>query len=204
VPNGTTYYYLVTASDESANESTESSQESGTPMVPVRVAWINEIHYDNTGGDVVEFVEIAGTADLNLTGWSIVAYNGADGLVYNTLALSGSIKEQEGGFGTQGFLMPGLQNDVEGLALVDNYGEVYAFISYEGSFMAMDGPAVGMNSEDIGISESDTTTSRSSLQLMGNGNVYRAFHWGQPGVETRNRLNRHQRFTVVDYEMERQ
>jgi hypothetical protein len=32
--------------------------------------WINGVHYDNTGGDVGEFIKIAGT---DLIGWSMAA-----------------------------------------------------------------------------------------------------------------------------------
>ena len=38
--------------------------------------FINEIHYDNAGTDSGEFVEIAGLAGTDVTGWSIVLYNG--------------------------------------------------------------------------------------------------------------------------------
>jgi hypothetical protein len=46
------------------------------------VVFINEIHYDNTGTDVGEGVEIAGTAGTDLTGWSIIPYNGNGGVSY--------------------------------------------------------------------------------------------------------------------------
>ncbi|MGZ8869334.1 MAG: endonuclease, partial [Thermoanaerobaculia bacterium] len=38
--------------------------------------FINEFHYDNTGGDTGEFIEIAGPAGTNLTGYVIELYNG--------------------------------------------------------------------------------------------------------------------------------
>ena len=38
--------------------------------------WINELHYDNAGTDVNEFVEVAGPAGTPLDGWSIVLYDG--------------------------------------------------------------------------------------------------------------------------------
>jgi hypothetical protein len=46
------------------------------------VVFINEIHYDNAGTDVGEGVEIAGTAGTDLTGWSIIPYNGNGGVSY--------------------------------------------------------------------------------------------------------------------------
>ncbi len=38
--------------------------------------FINEFHYDNAGTDSGEFVEIAGAAGTDLTGWKVVLYNG--------------------------------------------------------------------------------------------------------------------------------
>ena len=61
--------------------------------------FINEIHYDNTGTDAGEFVEIAGPAGTDLAGWSIVLYNGSGGAPYDTDPLSGTIPDQQNGFG---------------------------------------------------------------------------------------------------------
>jgi hypothetical protein len=53
-----------------------------TPTPTTSVVFINEIHYDNAGTDVGEGVEIAGTAGTDLTGWSIIPYNGNGGVSY--------------------------------------------------------------------------------------------------------------------------
>jgi len=53
--------------------------------------FINEIHYDNAGTDTGEAIEVAGPADTDLSGWSLVSYNGNGGAVYKTVALSGLI-----------------------------------------------------------------------------------------------------------------
>jgi hypothetical protein len=55
-----------------------STQVNAFTQNPATV-FINEFHYDNTGGDTGEFIEIAGPAGTDLTGWSIVLYNGANG-----------------------------------------------------------------------------------------------------------------------------
>ena len=39
--------------------------------------FVNELHYDNAGTDTGEFVELAGPAGTDLTGWSLVLYNGS-------------------------------------------------------------------------------------------------------------------------------
>jgi hypothetical protein len=74
----------------------------GTPTYPTTsVVFINEIHYDNAGTDVGEGVEIAGTAGMDLTGWSIIQRsNRFRCLIYPIGALSGIIPNQSNGFGT--------------------------------------------------------------------------------------------------------
>ena len=58
--------------------------------------WINEFHYDNAGSDVAEGVEIAGEAGTDLSGYSIVLYNGSSssGASYKTEDLSGVIPDE--------------------------------------------------------------------------------------------------------------
>src|SRR5687767_7158655 len=70
------------------------------PAAAAISVFINEIHYDNTGTDAGEAIEIAGPAGTDLSGWSIVLYNGAGGAPYDTDALSGIIPNQQAGFGT--------------------------------------------------------------------------------------------------------
>ncbi|MGB5769901.1 MAG: hypothetical protein WBM32_08535, partial [Crocosphaera sp.] len=92
--------------------------------------FINEFHYDNSGTDVGEFIELAGLAGTNLDGWSIVLYNGANGTVYDTQTLSGTIANQSNGFGFVTINLPtnGLQNgSPDGIALVDDTGNVVQF-----------------------------------------------------------------------------
>ncbi|MCZ6598592.1 MAG: endonuclease [Planctomycetota bacterium] len=145
--------------------------------------WINELHYDNSGSDTGEFVELAGPAGLALSGWKVVLYNGNGGGTYATIALSGVIPDQGSCFGTLGFLYAGIQNgSPDGLSLVDPAGAVVQWLSYEGVMTATDGPAAGMTSVDMGVSESGTTPVGTSLQLGGNGGAYADFVWqgGQP------------------------
>ena len=58
--------------------------------------FINEFHYDNTGTDAGEFIEIAGPAGTDLTGWRIELYNGAGGARYDNDPLTGTIPSQQG------------------------------------------------------------------------------------------------------------
>ncbi len=160
---------------QTCNEATDTCGGGG---MPVGDPWINEFHYDNLGGDTGEFVEVAGPAGLDLTGWTVVGYNGSGGSMYQTLNLSGTIPDQGGCMGTLGFAFSGIQNGApDGLVLVDDLGMVVEFISYEGSFTASNGPASGMNSVDIGVTESSATPVGDSLQLSGTGGQSSDFTW---------------------------
>lgn len=149
------------------------------------VVWINELHYDNAGSDTNEFVEVAGTAGTNLSGWKLVPYNGSGGTQYSSTNLSGTIPNEQNNFGTLAFSISGLQNGApDGVALIDGGGNVVQFLSYEGSFTATDGPANGVTSTDIGVSESDSTSSGHSLQLSGTGGAYSDFTWQAAAAHT--------------------
>lgn len=159
--------------------------------------WINELHYDNQGADTGEFVEVAGTAGTNLTGWSLVAYNGNGGRVCGTVALSGTIPAQDHNFGTLAFDFPDLQNgEPDGIALVDGAGRVVQFISYEGVFTASDGPADDLVSTDIGVSETGSTPVGHSLQLTGQGRKAADFQWQPPRPSSRGSVNAGQQFAA--------
>lgn len=147
------------------------------------MVFINEFHYDNSGTDIGEFIEIAGLAGTDLTGWSLVLYNGSSSVLapYNTIDLSGNIlTDDSNGFGFLTVNLPtnGLQNgSPDGFALVDDAGNVVQFLSYEGSFTAASGPAAGLTSVDIGIQESSSTAVGTSLQLVGTGASFPDFTW---------------------------
>ncbi len=161
-----------------------------------QVAWINEFHYDNASTDTGEFVEVAGTAGLDLSGWTVVGYNGSGGATYSTVNLSGVLPDQQSGFGTKAFTMTGMQNgSPDGLALVDDTGAVVLFISYEGSFAATNGPASGMTSTDVGVAETTSTPVGYSLQLSGSGAAYADFTWQGPQANTSGGINTGQSFS---------
>lgn len=141
--------------------------------------WINEFHYDNGAVDVGEFVELAGHAGERLDGWMLLAYDGATGDVYDRMPLFGTFPDQQNGLGTLHFPFPGLQDGVDGLALVTSTGAVMQFLSYEGTFTASEGAAAGLTSVLAG-SESPTTPTGRSLQLTGLGGSYGAFSWAGP------------------------
>lgn len=173
------------------------------PALVARAApavFINEIHYDNTGTDAGEAIEIAGPAGTDLTGWSVVLYNGSGGAVYDTDALSGTIPDQDNGYGTVSLSYPanGIQNGApDGIALVDAASAVVQFLSYEGTFTAVGGPADGLTSSNIGVSENGSEPLGQSLQLTGSGTSYSDFTWLGPATATLGAVNTGQSFVVV-------
>ena len=88
-------------------------------------------------------------------------------------------------------MISGIQNGAPyGLALC--YGSHVIsgqFLSYEGTIVATNGPAIGITSTDIGVSESSTTPVGKSLQLIGNGTKYSDFTWGGPYTSTFGSVN---------------
>ncbi len=177
-------------------------------QIPV---FINEIHYDNTGADVGEGIEIAGPAGTNLACFRIYLYNGAApgaATVYDSVLLAGVIPDQCNGFGTLNFpvnLPAQIQNGSnDGMALVYNplfpgcglpgLPYVVQVLSYEGVFTAASGPAIGMTSTDIGVNEASTTAVGLSLQLTGAGVLYSDFTWATIGAATPGALNNGQTF----------
>ena len=159
------------------------------------LVFINEIHYDNDGADTNEAVEIAGPAGTDLTGWLLVPYNGNGGLQYSSTPISGTIPDQQNGYGTLNFPILGLQNGApDGIALVKSDSSVVLFLSYEGSFTATDGPALGLTSTDIGVLEPGNDPIGLSLQLSGTGDSYLDFTWQSPATSTPGAVNNNQVF----------
>jgi len=159
--------------------------------------FINEFHYDNTGTDEGEFIEVAARAGTDLTGWSIVLYNGSGGATYGAVALDGVASDAAAGFGffVIDFPSNGIQNgSPDGIALVDDNGAVVQFLSYEGSFSAVDGPAAGLTSDDIGVSQSSDTPVGASLQLAGTGEFPTDFSWSAFDSATAGSVNTGQNF----------
>ena len=164
-------------------------------------AWVNEIHYDNSGTDQDEILEVviedAGSYDLSL--FQVDLYNGNNGTVYDTRTLNNyTAGTTSGNFTFYYFNYTNAGGSIQngspdGMSLSYN-GELVAgqFLSYEGTFMANDGPAAGQTSIDIGVSESSSTPVGESLQLTGTGTQYDQFAWTGPVTATPGDLNQGQ------------
>jgi len=127
------------------------------PLPNLPAVRFSEVHYDNVGVDVGEALEIEGPAGTDVSGWSVVLYNGSNGTAYDTRPLSGAIPAtcDARGVVVLRYEQDGIQNGgPDGFALVDAAGEVVELLSYEGSFTATDGPATGRQSLDIGVFQS--------------------------------------------------
>ena len=158
--------------------------------------FINEIHYDNTGGDTGEAIEVAGPVGTDLAGCQLVLYNGSNGAPYNTFNLSGVIAGPPDGFGALSFAIASIQNgSPDGVALVDATGTVLEFLSYEGEITATGGPANGTTSTDILATEPSTTAVGDSLQLTESGPTTAGTPWAGPLPNSFGALNAGQDFS---------
>lgn len=152
-------------------------------------AWINELHYDNAGSDVGEFLEVVieNPGSYTLSDFDVYLYNGSNGTTYSNESMDNfTTGTTVGNFTIYTWYPSSIQNGApDGLALVYQ-GTVISnqFLSYEGALTATDGPANGLTSTDIGVAESSSTPIGESLQLSGSGTSYPDFVWNAPAAET--------------------
>lgn len=140
------------------------------------IVLINEFHYDNAGADVNEFVEIA--ASFDASGYGIYLYNGSNGEVYDQLDTLGAPNSSVDGINYYLWTPSSIQNGPDGIALVDDQGQVVEFISYEGPVTAVDGPAAGFSADELPFaSENSGTPVGSSIARSLEGSVPSDFLW---------------------------
>ncbi|GAA2535316.1 multifunctional nuclease/2',3'-cyclic-nucleotide 2'-phosphodiesterase/5'-nucleotidase/3'-nucleotidase [Winogradskya humida] len=151
---------VATALGLSFTGSPAHAAEAGT------TPFISEIHYDNAGTDSGESVEVEAPVGFDLTGWQIVLYNGNGGAAYDTKTLSGVVPAA--GVKVQTYGVDGIQNGApDGVALVAADGTVAEFLTYEGTFTAVGGPAAGKAGVDIGVSETSAPVGQSLQKING-------------------------------------
>jgi len=163
---------------------------------PISNVFINEIHYDNSGADQGEFIELIGSTGINLSGWSLHFYNGSNGEEYKAHTFTDwQLNDTINGFGFAGVNITGIQNgSPDGIVLADAQDNIIQFLSYEGSFTASSGLAAGLLSTDIGVIEASNTPVGFSLQLAGQGSEYQDFFWTAPQKNTFGKVNFDQSF----------
>ena len=166
------------------------------PSALAQTVFVNEFHYDDDGADEGEFVEIAVADFVDIDDVRLTLYNGNGGVAY------ASYDTFTPGASSNGYTLytvstPGLQNgSPDGIALSSTGGDLYQFISYEGSFTAVDGPAQGETSDDVGVEELSSTPAGQSLQLTGTGAEAGDFSWTGPEAESPGAVNAGQTFEM--------
>ena len=138
------------------------------------LAFLNEIHYDNAGGDVDEFVEFAIESGADLSQVLVELVNGstAGGVVYDsesgTNLSPGATGLDFGGTLYDLFVWTptSIQNgSPDGIAITTSMG-VQEFLSYEG---VITGNATLGDSTDIMAAEDGTTAIGGSIELDATG-----------------------------------
>ena len=140
-------------------------------VLPARATWISpfisEFHYDNPGVDVDEFVAVTGTVGLDLSGWQIVLYNGANGESYKSVPLSGILGGNADAWAEAYWSIAGIQNGPDALALLAPGDRLIDFVGYEGEVLAEAGVAAGFAARTLPVAEGSDTAVGSSLQRTG-------------------------------------
>ena len=164
-------------------------------------AWINEIHYDDNSKDTDEGVEVVihNLPAHSLSEFIVSLYNGNNGEVYSTANLSDFIPGDTicDKYFFHHFFSSLQNGSPDGVALSYN-GRLLSFISYEGSFIATDGPAAGVQSSDILVHETSSTPVGTSLQCSGSGDCLEHFFWQSGAGETFGHSNNNQYFLWPD------
>jgi hypothetical protein len=154
--------------------------------------WINEFHYDNSGTDLSEFVEVVAPASFtDLAAVRLTLYNGGDGRTYGGTHLLDSFSpgKTAGGLTFYSKTISGLQNGAPDGMSLDLNGDLLDFISYEGVFAASAGPAGGTFSTDVGVAELDATPAGGAIGLSGHGFAREDFVWTALSEATPGGLN---------------
>jgi uncharacterized protein len=150
--------------------------------------FISEIHYDNTGADVGEFVEVHLPPGTTSEGLSVVLYNGNGGGTYGGTALPVVTATDTAAVAVVEYAGTFQNGSPDGLALVRPDGTVAEFLAYEGTFTATAGAAAGMPGTEIGVSETGTEPTGQSLSRTYDA-ARGALVWAGPATATKGRVN---------------
>ncbi|EDY80596.1 hypothetical protein VDG1235_210 [Verrucomicrobiia bacterium DG1235] len=171
---------------------------SSLHAISIKDVWINEIHYDNSGADKEEFVELAVKSGASLSGLELIRVetSSSGNVTYSDNSdLSGLvISNITNGFGFGTVDISGIQNGPnDGLALKIGTS-ILQFISYEGVLSTNFGilPAP-ITSVDIGVQESSSNTDQESLQFLGFAGKGT---WTGPIQNTKGSVNTGQKLTA--------
>ncbi|MCZ2813787.1 ExeM/NucH family extracellular endonuclease [Modestobacter sp. VKM Ac-2979] len=156
---------------------------------PPTTPFISEIHYDNAGTDVGEFVEVQLPAGTSSDGLSVVLYNGGNGAVYDTDALPAVTAPADGSaVAVVDYPSNGIQNGAPDAVALVRGTEVLEFLSYEGTMTAAGGPATGTTSTDIGVEETGSEPAGQSLSRSYDA-ATDALVWSGPAAASKGVVN---------------
>jgi uncharacterized protein len=175
------YNVTVGVSDGAATTKTDLAVTVADVVeTPAFSARLNEVHYDNTGSDIGEFIEVRTTAGGDASGLVVELYNGSGGAVYGTLTTATATVTTDGTYDYYVWNLPanGLQNGSPDGITLSNGGTLVEFLSYEGTFTAVGGAAAGTVSTSIGVAEAGTDAPGFSLQRNQDGT------WRAPEAST--------------------
>ena len=116
-----TGFSLQRNDDDTWDAPREETKGLANDFVAPPNARINEFHYDNTGTDVGEFIEIRTDAGDDVSNLQIDLYNGSNGETYNTIQVAGLAMTTDGTYDYYVVDLPtnGLQNGApDGIAFV--------------------------------------------------------------------------------------
>lgn len=142
--------------------------------------FVNEVDYVGSSN---EYVEVAGPAGTDLSGYKIELYD-SSGSVIATQNLSGTISDAGLGSGVRGFTFnqESGNDSTGGVAIVDGSGDVVQFVGFNGTVTGAVGTsAEGMNSTNFGVPDVNLPGfSDFSAQLGGTGEEFEDFSptWG--------------------------
>ena len=135
---------------------------------------LNEFHYDNTGADLNEFLEILVAPGYQGTSQEVEVYlyNGNGGGSYGQHPLTSFTLDQTlpSGHRLYSKLIPRIQNGPDGIAIIVN-NDIVEFVSYEGTVTATEGPANGLTSNDIEVAQSNPVPAPGTGSLGLNGSL---------------------------------
>lgn len=185
----TTVGGLAIAPGSSFSLTLTATQGSATGGAVSSEVFINEFHYDNDGIDTGEFVEVVVAPGFVPSGGvlasvELVFYNGSASQLkpYRTVPLSDfdnfSTPTTVDGYQIYTLFSGDIQNGApDGFALVID-GVLTQFLSYEGTFTPLEGPATGVESIDIGFEQFPVYAAGfGSLGLTGSGADSTGMSW---------------------------
>ena len=164
--------------------------------------FINEIHYDNDGGDAQEGIEIAAWSGTDLSCYKLYFFNGNNGEYYATLSLDSVVVESHCGMSFVFFYKSSIQNGSsssgDAVALYNVCQDTLEqFLSYEGEVIATNGPFSGVTATDIGVFQNADPIG-TSLQLQ--GSLEDTFYWASD-ISTYGYVNTQQNFCQQKIEL---